>query len=202
MSYQTRGQSSSQVPVSLPPPERLPVQPIDLSTFKGLKYVQLDPMVLETREIYDTVSGTFQWKLFQNSDESCVNYIQQECANRRVFLITTGSMGKKVVPIIHDLPQLYAIYIFCADIQSHEQWALQYRKVRIVCNDDDKYLLPLFAVDTAQAFIEWADALVQAGRRDKAKEKYEKALSNLSMYTRFQDVKMLNDVKQKLEQMK
>lgn len=193
-------QSTGLLESSPPPPERLPAQPIDLNTFKGFKFIQFDKMLLETREIYDDISGTFQWKLFQDLDEYCTNYIERDCMNRRVFIIASGSIGSKAVPIIHDLPQLYAIYIFCADVESNEQWALQYRKVRIVCNDDDNYLLPLFAVDVAQADIEWADALVKAAKYDKAREKYNKALTNLTRYTRFRDVKMINDVKQKLEQ--
>jgi len=185
-----------------PLPRRLPAQPIDLNTFKGLKFVILDPMLFETREIYDEISGTFQWQLFQNLDEPCANYIKNDCINKRVFLIASGSMGRKIVPMIHDLPQLYAVYIFCADVEFNQEWALEYSKVRLVCNDDDKYLLPLFAVDVVQTNTECADAFVRAVKNDKAKEKYTKALSNLNKYERFRDVEMLNDVTKKLQQLK
>ena len=58
--------------------------------------------------------------------------------------------------MIHvSLPQVYAIYIYCANVNYHLQWAAGYYKVRVVCNDDDKYLIPQFAVDVAQANIDW-----------------------------------------------
>lgn len=180
-----------------PPPQRLPAQAIDLKKFKGFKFVVLDAMVIETRDIYDEISGTFQWETCENNSERCVKLIQ-EYTDRRIFLIASGSLGRQVVPIIHDLPQVYAIYIHCADVQSNQQWALQYCRVRIVCNDDDKYLLPLFAADVAQANIEWGDALLRDGKKDKAKEKYNKALRNLTSYAHSQDPQSINEVNDKL----
>jgi predicted negative regulator of RcsB-dependent stress response len=54
----------------------------------------------------------------------------------------------------------------------------------------------------AQADMEWGDALVKQGKRDKAKEKYEKALKNLSENAKHPDPLMINKVKGKLEECK
>jgi len=187
-----------------------PAQPIDLNTFKGLKFVTLDSFLIETREIYDKISGTFQWEMCESQDDRCLTYIRDKCADRRVFLISSGSLGRKVVPSIHDLPQIYAIYIYCADVQYNQEWANKYSKIRVVCNNDDEYLLPQLAVDVAQADSEWGDAFVKQGKRDKAKEKYQKALENLTQYAKYPldkpikqaDPLMVNAVKSKLEECK
>ena len=175
---------------------------IDLASFKGFKFVTLDGFQLETREIYDLISGTFKWEMCESQDDRCMKFVREQCANKRVFLISSGSLGRRVVPSIHELPQIYAIYIYCADVPSNLEWSRKFSKVRVVCNDDDKVLLPQLAVDVAQANVDWGDALFKDAQRDKAKEKYDKAWTNLNLYAKTPDPVMVNSVKSKLDQCK
>jgi len=179
-----------------------PAQPIDLNTFKGLQFVTLDQFQIETRDIYDEVSGTFQWEMCAGQTDACITHIREKCSNKRVFLVTSGSLGRIVVPAVHDLSQVYAIYIYCADVVSNREWSKNYSKVRVVCNNDDQDLLPQLAVDVAQANIELGDALVKQGSRDKAKEKFEKALKNLTKYDQVSDPTMIKKAKTKLDECK
>ncbi|CAF1189899.1 unnamed protein product [Adineta steineri] len=48
----------------------------------------------------------------------------------RAFVIASGSLGQHLVPEIHDIPQLDAIYIFCDDISRHEEWIKNWTKVK------------------------------------------------------------------------
>ncbi|CAF0802508.1 unnamed protein product [Rotaria sp. Silwood1] len=180
----------------------LPPQPIDAATFKGFKFVTLDGLQVETREVYDKISGTFQWEMCESQDERCINFIRNECENKRVFLVSSGGLGQKVVPEVHDLPQVYAIYIYCANVKFHESWAKKYAKVRVVCDNDDLYLLPQFAVDVAQANIDWGNGLLQQGTRDKAKEKFKLASDKLNNYARNHDPAMDVEIQNKLEECK
>jgi len=167
-----------------------------------LKFVTLDGLQLETREVYDKISGTFQWEMCESQDDRCMKFVREQCANKRVFLISSGSLGRRVVPTIHELPQIYAIYIYCADVPSNLEWSNKYTKVRVVCNDDDKYLLPQLAVDVAQADMEWGDALLKNGKADKAKEKYAKALTNLKEHAKHPDPTMIAKIEGKLNECK
>ncbi|CAF1182741.1 unnamed protein product [Rotaria sordida] len=117
-------------------------------------------------------------------------------------LITSGGLGQKIVPEVHDLPQVYAIYIYCANVKFHETWAKKFRKVHVVCDNDDLYLLPQFAVDVAQANIDWGNALLRQGTRDKAKEKFKLASDKLNNYARNHDSAMDVEIKNKLEECK
>jgi len=181
--------------------EPLTIRRIDLATFKGFKFIFLDALTIETRDIYDKISGTFAWEICENKDY-CINYIREQCSNKLVFLIISGSFGKDVVPEIHNLPQIYAIYIHCAHVQYHLEWSKQYSKIRVVCNDDDQDLIPRFAFDVAQANIEWGDALFQKNQRDKAKQKFEKALDNLTRYAKNPNPLMIKSIKIKIDQCK
>jgi hypothetical protein len=180
----------------------LPPQPIDLSTFKGFKFVTLDGLQLETRDIYDKISGTFKWEMCESQDDRCIHVIREECENRRVFLVSSGSLGAKIVPQIHDLPQVYAIYIYCANVKYHSEWASKYEKVRVVCDNDDLHLLPKFAVDVAQSNIDWGNAFLKQGARDKAKEKFKLAYDKINDHARNHDPAMAVEIKNKLEECK
>lgn len=180
----------------------MPSQIMDLSEYDSLKFIMLDSFVFESNPIQDDISGTYRWEICRTDTIYCLNYIRNECRRKRVFLISSGSQGCEIVPNIHDLPQVYAIYIYCADIERHNRWASKYSKVRIVC-DDEKVLLPQFAVDVAQVHIEWGDALNRQDKKLLALEKYKKALQNLSEYSdnRY-DILMEKEIHHKIDDCK
>jgi hypothetical protein len=68
-------------------------------------------------------------KAFEDPHE-CQQYIQRAPTNYHIILITSGTLGRQVVPYIHNLKQISSIYIYCVDKQKNEQWAQQYHKVR------------------------------------------------------------------------
>jgi hypothetical protein len=195
--------SSSQSASSGPKPFKpLPPQPIDLSTFKGLKFVTLDALQIETRDVYDKISGTFKWEMCESQEDRCIDFVTKDCQNRRVFLVSSGSLGEKIVKTIHDLPQVYAIYIYCANVKYHRGWSEKFPKVRSVCDNDDLYLLPQFAVDVAQTNVDWGNAFLQQGERGKASEKYQLAYDKLNNYARNHDPAMDVEIKAKLDECK
>ena len=100
------------------------------------------------------------------------------------------------------LPQVYAIYIYCANVKYHKTWGDKFTKVRDVCDNDDLHLLPQFAVDVAQANVDWGDAFLKQGARDKAAEKYTSAYEKLNNHARNYDQKMAAEIKKKIEQCK
>jgi hypothetical protein len=74
-------------------------------------------------------SMIYNFKSFEDPHE-CQEYIQRAPTNYRIVLIVSGTLGRRVVPYIHDLKQISSIYIYCVDKQKNEQWAQQYHKVR------------------------------------------------------------------------
>jgi hypothetical protein len=66
-------------------------------------------------------------RTFSSGDE-CKEYIQR-ITHEKIVLIVSGSLGRQVVPRLHQLPQLSACYVFCQDKQANKQWASEYHKV-------------------------------------------------------------------------
>ncbi|CAF1406183.1 unnamed protein product [Adineta steineri] len=48
----------------------------------------------------------------------------------QAFVITSGSLGQHLVPRIHGIPQLDAIYIFCGNKSRHEKWTQNWTKIK------------------------------------------------------------------------
>lgn len=67
-------------------------------------------------------------KIFENVDD-CQNFLEQ-AEHHYIVLIVSGQLGRKIVPIIHDLHQVTAIYVYCIDKPRNEQWTREFQKVR------------------------------------------------------------------------
>ncbi len=59
----------------------------------------------------------------------CEQYISCSSEQDRVVLIVSGQLGRQIVPRIHQLRQLSAIYVYCRDKQLNDEWTRHYAKV-------------------------------------------------------------------------
>ena len=64
----------------------------------------------------------------------CINFIA-ETKEEKIFIISSGTFGQTIVPIIHEMPQISNMYIFCGNKCHHEQWVKQWPKVKGVFTD-------------------------------------------------------------------
>ncbi|CAF4393141.1 unnamed protein product [Rotaria sp. Silwood2] len=69
-------------------------------------------------------------KTFESAD-LCKLYIERK-SNEEIILIVSGCIGRNLVPDIHDLLQVIAIYVFCLDLKEHEVWTKDYEKIKKV----------------------------------------------------------------------
>jgi len=101
-----------------------------------------DPKMLEklSDEIYCL-------KYFSEIDKA-LEYIRNN-SQKKIFFMSSGTIGKEVVPKIVDLQQIKGIYIFCGNISYHTEWATDY-------------------VDKITAMLEHQDNLLERLTRDIA----------------------------------
>jgi hypothetical protein len=104
------------------------------SNLESFACLWLDQNVNSTQDNRDTLHQLRQvinhLQTFDNSDK-CEQYVRQ-ITQEKVVLIVSGSLGRHIVPRLHDLPQFSACYVFCQDQKANEQWANKYHKVRHV----------------------------------------------------------------------
>ncbi|CAF1470743.1 unnamed protein product [Rotaria magnacalcarata] len=60
--------------------------------------------------------------------EQCIEYLKR-IDGQKVFLITSGSLGQKTVPLIHNMAQLDTIFVFCINKDRYKVWAKDWPKV-------------------------------------------------------------------------
>jgi tetratricopeptide (TPR) repeat protein len=65
---------------------------------------------------------------FTDTDQ-CINFISS-IKEENAFMISSGALGRIIIPIIHDKPQVSTIYIYCGDKTKHEKWAKKWSKVK------------------------------------------------------------------------
>jgi tetratricopeptide (TPR) repeat protein len=83
--------------------------------------------VSKLREVISTVHT------FTNVDE-CIDFIS-DLNEERAFMISSGAFGPTTVPIVQELSQVCAIYIFCGNKTHHEQWAKHWPIIKGVFTD-------------------------------------------------------------------
>ncbi|CAF3534966.1 unnamed protein product [Rotaria sp. Silwood1] len=66
--------------------------------------------------------------IFTDIDE-CIDFIT-DVQEERIFMIASGALGQITSPIIHDMPQISTIYIFCENQAWYEQWITQWPKIK------------------------------------------------------------------------
>jgi tetratricopeptide (TPR) repeat protein len=62
--------------------------------------------------------------------DQCVDFLT-ELEDLKVFLIADGVLSQQIMPLIHDIPQLDTIYIYCGDKSRHEKWTKNWAKIRV-----------------------------------------------------------------------
>ena len=72
-------------------------------------------------------------KTFTDADQ-CIAFLKQ-MKDRNIFLITSGTLVKSVMPTIHDVPQIKVVFIFCGSKSYHEQWAKDWSKISNIVTD-------------------------------------------------------------------
>jgi hypothetical protein len=129
-SYIKISQSSSAL-LTLP---ASPISPLEtkIQRLETFQFVWLDPHVhtdVENQATYNTLQQILTHVRVFNDCTACEQWLKNYCAEERIILIVSGKFGKTIVPLIHDLGSIVAIYIYCLNRTRHEGWARKYAKV-------------------------------------------------------------------------
>ncbi|CAF4117055.1 unnamed protein product, partial [Adineta steineri] len=64
-----------------------------------------------------------------SQSDQCIQLVKQ-IDTERAFVITSGYFGQHLVPKIHGMSQLDAIYIFCGNKSKHQEWTQNWTKIK------------------------------------------------------------------------
>lgn len=63
--------------------------------------------------------------------EQCIKFMMN-IKDEKIFLIVFDSIGQIIVPQIHQMPQVDAIFVFCRNEALHKEWTAKWTKIRCV----------------------------------------------------------------------
>ncbi|CAF3288022.1 unnamed protein product [Rotaria socialis] len=75
--------------------------------------------------------------------DKCERIIRSLPTGEQLILIVSGSFGREIVPRIHDLPQISAVYIYCMNSKINKKWSDPFDKVKLVTANIDKIFAQL-----------------------------------------------------------
>lgn len=88
---------------------------------------------------FNDIIKPFEWNFFKEIS-ICISFIEKQLREQRyIFLIVSGSIGNELffsgLPLIR---QIFATYIYCAQIHTHLYWAMKHSEIKGVFNDSNK----------------------------------------------------------------
>ncbi|CAF1164795.1 unnamed protein product [Rotaria sordida] len=103
---------------------------------KLFSFIWLDEMLHDAEIEFHRIIEPFQWQFFDNIS-TCVSFIEMQLREQRyIFLITSGSLGKQLFYLGLCLTdQIFATYIYCAQLDPNSNWSRDYSQIRGVFND-------------------------------------------------------------------
>ncbi|CAF2998206.1 unnamed protein product [Rotaria socialis] len=106
----------------------------------------------------------FGFKLFDDLDK-CYKFLLANAGKKRIFFITSGALGQSIVPRLLTMdPQVFqdkngelykhSIYIFCANMTAHAEWAEEFLDLNCIqMGNDDRMVLFWLTRDIANYFV-------------------------------------------------
>ncbi|CAF1560069.1 unnamed protein product [Didymodactylos carnosus] len=64
-----------------------------------------------------------------NNIRDCLQYINEK-VNEKIVLVISGQYGAHLVPLVNELQQIIAIYVYCDHKEIIEEWVNNFEKVR------------------------------------------------------------------------
>jgi tetratricopeptide (TPR) repeat protein len=89
----------------------------------------IDPSDSNWQRMLDGMKAVVNTTQVFTRADLCHDYLRT-MEKTKALVITSGSVGRDIVPKIHGLKQVDAIYIFCADRSRHAEWTQEWVKVK------------------------------------------------------------------------
>ena len=137
---------------------------------------EIDGCAMQTRHHGPPIS-------YFDDEERLLQALEARTLLRKVYFITSGSLGKEIVPKIGEAKlKVYEYYIFCGKMMEYTEWAQECREdgLRIKMFDFETDLLIRLARDISRELIKEGKQLLNSGHPQSALTyfKYARAIAD------------------------
>ncbi|CAF3077890.1 unnamed protein product [Rotaria sp. Silwood2] len=88
----------------------------------------------ENKHAQKRLRSTINHVILFHDQTECQQYIMSSSEQDRIVLIISGRLSKELIPHIHRLRQLSAVYVYCWDRKAYKHWAKQFPKLDDLIN--------------------------------------------------------------------
>ncbi|CAF2895160.1 unnamed protein product [Rotaria sp. Silwood2] len=88
----------------------------------------------ENKHAQKRLRSTINHVIIFHDQTECQQYIMSSSEQDRIVLIISGRLSKELIPHIHRLRQLSAVYVYCWDRKAYKHWAKQFPKLDDLIN--------------------------------------------------------------------
>lgn len=105
----------------------------------SISFIWFDQMLNDCETDFNEMIKPYQWNFFNDRIE-CMSFIENELRKKHlILLIVSGSIGNDLFISGSTLiDQIYSIYVYCAQIDTHSQWATKYKQIKGIFNQSNK----------------------------------------------------------------
>ncbi|CAF1534458.1 unnamed protein product [Didymodactylos carnosus] len=139
------------------------VDPSSVCVTWDIKQIDIDGLIRTPKE---ESAQNFYRLLPCDKVEVCLELIKAN-ANKRIILITSGSLGEQIMPHIDQCPQVDSVYVFCGNISHHIKWAIDYLDVLQIFDHETDLLVRLVR-DLSKYYIQKGQVYLQNVRPTQA----------------------------------
>lgn len=130
-----------------------------------------DTMVFADPDMLANLSKEYYCLKYFPEIPQAVEFIRQN-RDKRIFFISSGTIGKEIIPQICQLSQIKGIYIFCGNISAHVEWAAEYVDYITAILEHQDNLLTRLSRDIAEYLETKGDRYRQEGSMIAARNCY------------------------------
>ncbi|CAF1205931.1 unnamed protein product [Rotaria magnacalcarata] len=145
-------------------------------------------------------SNPFGLKLFDDLDK-CYKFLLANAGKKRIFFITSGALGQYIVPkLLNKDPQVFqdkngklyehSIYIFCAHMAAHAEWAQDFLDLNCIQMEHDEQIVLFWLTrDIANYFVTKGKEELTKTDIATIKQAYQDLTWGRSLYVKANSVK-------------
>ena len=91
--------------------------------------------------------------IYVDTIDGCLQHLSNYALDKRIFLITSGFLGRSLLPIVKRLyPAIESVYVFCFNIMPNREWAIEFED-RLQMFDHEMHLLCRLTRDISRYYI-------------------------------------------------
>ncbi|CAF4410171.1 unnamed protein product, partial [Adineta steineri] len=113
----------------------LPISSSNIEHLETFIIVWLDSNINKNQLLQKLLRQYITCLVTFNDLKLCEQWIKTRLNNEKILFIVSGALGQRIIPNIHQLQSIIAIYVFCLHPEYHTIWTRNYSKIHGIISE-------------------------------------------------------------------